>query len=106
MRAKVGDRVLAVRDSSETQANVYGAGVYAGDEVPDSAPGEMGAMLREAGVSNPKIVLDNGKVVWGCECWWGAEDLLRKRLAGKNVVEVDIEADRSRAAEAGAGRAP
>lgn len=20
---------------------------------------------------NPKIVLDGGGVVWGCECWWG-----------------------------------
>lgn len=19
---------------------------------------------------NPKITLDDGKVIWGCECWW------------------------------------
>lgn len=23
--------------------------------------------------SNPKIILDDGEVVWGCECWWGPE---------------------------------
>lgn len=23
---------------------------------------------------NPKIALDNGDIVWGCECWWSSVD--------------------------------
>ena len=24
-------------------------------------------------IEDPKIILDDGEVVWGCECWWGPE---------------------------------
>lgn len=34
--------------------------------------GAFGAKLL-FGVVIPKIVLDDGQVVWGAECWWGPE---------------------------------
>ena len=40
---------------------------------------------------NPKIRLDSGKVVWGCECWWGPEEVVKKTLEGYIVVEVDVD---------------
>lgn len=49
---------------------------------------------------NPKIVLDSGAVVWGAECWWGPEDKMRAVIAGRRVVEVDIDDARRRSAEA------
>ena len=90
-RRTVGDRVGAVSHSEGDTIYIFGYGVYAGDEVPDTAGGWMGEGLRENGVTNPKIVLDSGKVVWGCECWWGSEESVRKNIEGKTVVEIDIE---------------
>jgi len=92
MSRTIGQRVGAVSHSEEDTIFIFGYGTYAGDEVPDSAGGWMGKMLAEEKVTNPKIVLDNGKVVWGCECWWGSEEQIQKAAAGfQHVVEIDIE---------------
>lgn len=32
------------------------------------------------GKSNPKIVLDSGEVIWGCECWWGNEKEIQPKI--------------------------
>lgn len=72
---KIGDRVGAVLSASDSEKLIQflGYGVYEGSEVPVSAAGWMSRGLIDAGIPNPKIRLDNGDVVWGCECWWGAE---------------------------------
>jgi hypothetical protein len=46
--------------------------------------------------ANPKIILDDGKVVWGAECWWGPEEKMIKAVAGRRVVNVDIDEARSK----------
>lgn len=79
---KVGDRVGAVLSMDDKQVNLLGFGVYMGDE-------------SALGRKNPKLQLDNGKIVWGCECWWGPEEGLKKEMQGKEVVNVDINAVRS-----------
>lgn len=97
---KIGIRVGAICNATETEVNMYGWGTYQGKEVPpkDSFgwPGELGRM----GVSNPKIVLDNGKVIWGCECWWGGEERIKSEIIqNRTITEVDIDDHRREAAE-------
>jgi hypothetical protein len=91
---KPGERVYAVLSATADEVSLLGFGVYVGDEVP---PAPMGAVRAVFGAStwdefdrvvaedvgaapnpalrptNPKIVLDDGQVVWGAECWWGPE---------------------------------
>lgn len=87
----IGIRVLALADATGDTARVFGRGVYVGDEVPEGAEGFFGPEMAVAGLRNPKIVLDNGQVVWGCECWWGPEAKMARYLEGRTVVSVDIE---------------
>lgn len=66
-----------------------GFGEYAGDEVP---PEDVNPILHAMQTANPKIILDNGKVVWGCECWWGSEEEIKALIATiPNHIDVDIE---------------
>ncbi len=65
-----GDRVGALLAVENGKAYLFGYGVYEGDEIP---PLEINPWLN-SGNPNPKIKLDSGKIVWGCECWWGPED--------------------------------
>lgn len=57
---KVGDRVAVVDE---------GFGIYEGDQ-----------MHPTLGFLNPKIAMDDGRTLWGCECWWGPvkDELARK----------------------------
>lgn len=52
-------------------------------------------------LTNPCILLDSGKTVWGMECWWGDEEAVKQRLerfqaGGAEVVIVDIDEERAR----------
>ena len=86
-RYKKGDRVGAVQSVTNGVARLYGYGKYVGDEVPGD---EVGGL--NVGLANPKIELDNGKHVFGCECWWSPEEEMRKMLAQcDEVIEVDID---------------
>jgi len=42
---------------------------------------------------NPKIVLDSGKVVWGCQCWWTDESKTEAIIGGRKVVNMEVEDD-------------
>ena len=93
---KVGERVGAILGHSNNVLSFLGYGVYVGDEVPITAAGQVAEIMVEEGISNPKIRLDNGKIVWGCECWWGGEASVKKQVekaanAGVEVIEVDID---------------
>lgn len=79
MSKVVGSRVGAMQKADEKTVWMYGYGVYEGDKECPS----LGGML------NPCIRLDNGKTVWGCECWWGSEEKVKATIAGRKVVEVD-----------------
>jgi len=95
---KAGERIGAILGAGGEQKIVrfLGYGVYEGDEIPLTACGWMAKLLVESSVSNPKLRLDNGDVVWGCECWWGrehevAEAVEEYRRDGYIVVNVRIE---------------
>lgn len=88
-----GSRVGAILTTEGTRkVHFLGYGTYVGDEVPKEAVGMLAEMARSFKRTNPKIALDSGKVVYGCECWWGPEDEVRQRLETfDEVVEVDID---------------
>lgn len=75
MPHKKGMRVGAICGTDEKTGalHFFGYGVYLGKFTP---PPNVGIPFP-----NPKIKLDCGDVVWGCECWWGPEDEIKKSLA-------------------------
>jgi hypothetical protein len=88
---KPGIRVAAILSSNGKNINFIGYGKYVGDDVPGlEAVGPMAEAMRKNGQKNPKIILDNGDVVWGCECWWGDADDFEKKFAGRKLNQVDL----------------
>ena len=81
---RIGDRIGAILSQDEV-VNLLGYGVYLGDEVP---PPEVGGF--NIGLPNPKLQLDNGDIVWGCECWWGDEKSVKKSIEGATINVVSI----------------
>jgi hypothetical protein len=55
---------------------------------------ERVADVYEAIASNPRIDLDEGGSVWGFECWWAREDVVREKYAGWTWAPRSIEDDR------------
>ena len=109
---EVGARMGAMMGSKGGRVQLFGYGVYEGDfKIPMDSE-EVGApvgftadMVRDAirdghlteeeAPSNPRIRLDDGKVVWGCECWWASEEKVKQICAAADSVEVvDIDAIR------------
>lgn len=105
---KPGDRVVAMSHSEGNKIFLYGKGVYEGDfayeDVTSTEPvvagterfrdhfqrlmaGEIQAWL------NPRIRLDSGQIVWGCECWWQSEAMFDRMVEKTNpeIVAVDID---------------
>jgi hypothetical protein len=94
---KVGDRVGAVYTGDKETLQIFGFGVYEGDFTPKEAAGWIAETAREIGTKNPRIKLDSGKVVYGCECWWGSEEAVKAQVAKyPKVIEVDIDEVRER----------
>lgn len=91
--SKIGDRVGAILGGDGETVEFLGYGVYEGDFPLE----ELG------GFPNPRIKLDSGATTWGCECWWGPEDVIKNKLEGYKangltIVMVDIDKLRSKAA--------
>jgi len=90
--SKIGSRVGAILGADNSIVEFLGYGVYEGDFIPVESVGFMADTMRKNGLTNPRIKLDSGKIVYGCECWWGDETAVQKRLAGyEKVVNVDID---------------
>lgn len=77
---KAGSRVGAILSSTDEAVHLIGYGVYDGDF---EHPGW--------GFPNPRITLDNGNIVWGCECWWGDEEKVKASIAGRKVIDAVID---------------
>jgi RNase P/RNase MRP subunit p29 len=88
----VGRRVYAVRDADGDQVRLFGFGIFEGEETVSLETKGVSQMV--GGDLNPKIKLDDGQTVWGCECWWGPEERFEREFGGKEVVKVDINAFR------------
>lgn len=97
---KVGDRVGAICSGKGDTIKIYGFGTFEGNHIPEEAVGPFAEAMRELKVENPRIRLDSGEVVYGCECWWGPENAIREKLeAYKTILEVSIDEDRKRVSE-------
>jgi hypothetical protein len=105
---KPGMRVAVVSADMKT---FLGYGVYLGDfphpelieewaknaenhpTVPEDQRTKLAARIR-AGESpfglNPKIRLDDGVEVWGCDCWWGDEDEFKKNGYAQRYGVADV----------------
>lgn len=77
-----GDRVGAIISASSDTKTVKfaGYGIYKGDEIPPKGIEIMGMDLHDMGHTNPRIDLDNGHTIWGCQCWWGPEDVVKHHM--------------------------
>lgn len=95
-----GARVFATRNMKGKTIFLFGRGTYDGyKEIEQDDVFFMGLNMK--GRENPRITLDNGEIVWGCESWWGPEDTLDTLIErGAEVVEVSIHDYRKEAKEA------
>lgn len=81
---EIGTRVMAIQSANESAVYLFGRGVYVGDHIPESG------MLHLLKVPNPKIQLDNGSTVYGYQCWWGPEEAMEKKFAGRQMIDVEV----------------
>lgn len=93
MPMKEGTRVTAWSHSTEETVFSYGSGIYMGNKIPPEGVEYLGTNVKSA---NPQINLDNGKTVWGCECWWGEEAAYAKAVCNRKVVLLDIDEERAK----------
>ena len=96
---KVGERVGAILSADEAGVKFLGYGKLEGEFIPPTEIGGLGVFLNELGIPNSKITLDNGEVVWGCECWWGPEEEVKQKIAdavlkGTPIINTDIKTAR------------
>lgn len=100
-RRIVGEKVGVILGADPVKKIVkyLGYGTYQGDQ--ERPPEGIGGF--NIGLPGPKIVLDNGDVVWGCECWWGSAQGIKEQLeiyraSGFEVVKVSIADERKQVA--------
>lgn len=110
----IGKRVFAVSHADDDTVYSFGFGTHEGMQprpgsgplwsdadkafvrsvVADATDEEVDALLTRLSL-NPRIALDNGETVWGCECWWGAEDRYQDMVAGRTEVRVTPSSQRA-----------
>ena len=95
---KAGSRIGAIFGGDEETKTVtfLGFGVYVEDAIPVEAVGFLAELCQTVNRKNPRLELDNGTVVYGCECWWGPEAKIKGELeaykeAGYTVVDTNID---------------
>jgi len=84
---KVSKRIGVILGQQGDTCEFLGYGIYEGDFIP---PEDIGGL--NIGFPNPRLRLDNGDIVWGCEVWWGDENAVKKYLEEfkGNVITVSI----------------
>ena len=85
MNTTIGSRIGAVLKADESTVTLLGYGIYVGNEIPPDG------FLHDAGITNPKLKLDNGRVAWGHQCWWGDEQTVIEMIGGRSVEYVNYD---------------
>jgi len=94
---KPGERVGAIFDLNEDDLLFLGYGVYEGVAVPPYTAKGNPHYYYQTNTPNPRIRLDNGDVVWACECvsWFAEKEvqlLVRKyKTCGRTIKNVRID---------------
>ena len=92
-----GDRVGAVKGFDKDTLVVFGFGKYIGDEIPPSDSIGYSRILSSGNQKDRKILLDDGNIIYGSECWIFDEIEIRKSMKTYDHVEyVDIQEYRSK----------
>jgi len=92
MNTEENHRVGAILRSQNGTVQLFGYGVLGAHEIP---PIEAGGF--NLGLPSVAITLDNGTKIFGCECWWASETLIKQMCANADKVEeVDVNEFRSR----------
>ena len=81
---EIGQRAGAILKADKNEVHLLGFGVYEGDHVPDEG------WLHDIGVPNPKIKLDDGRVVWGYQCWWDSEEKTKDMIGDRKIVDATV----------------
>jgi hypothetical protein len=82
---EVGSRVGAIQKADEDTVWLYGYGTYDGYmEHP------------EHGLVNARITLDDGKIVWGFECWWGPEESIKELIGDREAVPAALSGEEAK----------
>jgi hypothetical protein len=95
MSCQVGDRAGAIFRAGDGKIELFGYGIYQGEQIPDLELNVMfmgGPMEHE----NPCILLDSGEKVYGCECWWAPEEQIKARVAQYTEVTIVSPAEERR----------
>ena len=90
MSTPVGSRIGAILKATQTTVHLIGFGEYVGNEVPTAEAAGIGKIMHENSITSPKLVMDDGQIAWGCECWWGPEDQIRAKIEGLEVIPVNM----------------
>ncbi len=94
IRVEVGTRVavLASFDEYNKKTHLYGFGTYEGEEIPPPGIGvnNLGQSCSDIGAMAAKLKLDDGTIIWGCECSWGPEAEVKEEIAGSEIIKADL----------------
>ena len=60
-RYTIGNKVVIVKDCREEEMATGQIGIL-----------EAGTYMPSLAWPNPRIRLQDGSVIWGCECWWAS----------------------------------
>ena len=92
-----GDRVGAIKGFDKDTLRVFGFGEFIGEEIPPSDSIGYSKIMYSGQQKDRKILLDNGNVIYGGECWLFDELEVRKSMKEYEHVEyVDIKEYRSK----------
>lgn len=73
----VGERVGVLRSLSETKLELFGYGTYQGIHTHPTSRQQL-----------PRLLLDDGRELFGDQCWWDAEEEVRKWESNRRVVRI------------------
>lgn len=125
-QAAIGDRVIAISHNDGPVVYIFGYGTFEGyflppfvdlakaieevqadyrdaqtviPDLPAVLPNETAVTMLLLEHGNPRIKLEDGKTVWGYECWWrpaeSFDDL--PKPDGYQLITVDIDVARAQA---------
>ena len=86
-----GSRIGALWTVYKHRATIFGFGTYQGDEIPPAGVFSQFGPADLLRVPIAKLVMDDGTVVWGCECHWTTEWGVKEEIAGRKVFKARIE---------------